>query len=125
MRKLTAQFRIEDELLTAIDGNKNQSEITESILQRLRNRTAIFDKLIEDDGDDDVEIQLHDHDNLDAEGPAATHVDITFTLEDDVLEILEKDPDLVFVKVLSALDGDKLKLTGDAVQNNIAFISFS
>ena len=125
MRKLTAQFKIEDELLTAVDGSRTDSEITEAILMRLRNRTAIFDKMIEDDGDDDVEIQLHDQENTNAQGPAATMVDITFSINDDVLDKLEDDPDLVYLKSISELDNGNVKISGDDVQNNIAYISYS
>jgi hypothetical protein len=125
MRKLTAQFKIENELLTALDGSRTQAEITEAVLQRLRNRTAIFDKIIEDDGDDDVEIQLHDQENLDAEGPAATMVDVTFSVNDEVLEKLEAESDLVFLKVISEIDNEHVKLKGDDVQNNVAHISYS
>jgi hypothetical protein len=125
MRKLTAQFKIEDELLTAVDGSRTESEITEAILMRLRNRTAIFDKMIEDDGDDDVEIQLHDQENTNAQGPAATMVDITFSINDDVLDKLEGDPDLVYLKSISELDNGNVKISGDDVQNNIAYISYS
>ena len=124
MRKLTAQFKIEDELFTTLDGSRSQSDITESILQRLRNRTAIFDKIIEDDGDDDVETQLHDQENMDAEGPAATMVDVTISITDEVLNRLETDPDLVFMKVISEIDSGNVKFSAEDVQNNMAHISY-
>ncbi len=123
MRKVAVQFKIKDELFTT-HGNKNtKADIAESVLQRLRNRSADFDKLVEDDGDGNIEDQLHDQDY--ESDVAVTFVDITMSVDDAALEALENDPDLMFVKAISVLQNGDVKLKGDTVQNNVAHISFS
>ncbi|HEX8561383.1 MAG TPA: hypothetical protein VF676_00260 [Flavobacterium sp.] len=125
MRKVTAQFKIEGELLTANADLYSNEEITEMVVQRLRNRSADFDKIIEDDGDDNVEEQLHDQDLGMSEEQATTMVDVTFSVTDDALVTLETDPDLVYLKALSEIESGKLKITGDETQDNISHLSFS
>ena len=125
MRKVTAQFKIEGELLTANADLYSNEEITEMVVQRLRNRSADFDKIIEDDGDDNVEEQLHDQDLGMSEEQATTMVDVTFSVTDDELVTLETDPDLVYLKALSEIESGKLKITGDETQDNISHLSFS
>ena len=124
MKKFTAQFKIEGELLTANGDLYSNAEITELIVRRLRNRSADFDKLIEDDGDGDVEEQLHDQDLQIAEEQAATLVDITLSVTDEVYAALESDRDLVYLKAISELENGKIKLFGDETQNNVSHLSF-
>ncbi|HEX8269038.1 MAG TPA: hypothetical protein VF581_04025 [Flavobacterium sp.] len=126
MRKLTAQFKIEGELLSANGDLYSNDEITEMVLQRLRNRSADFDKLIEDDGDDDVEEQLHDQDLMpeNLENQATTMVDVTISVEDDALSKFEMDNDLIYMKVISEITNGNVKIVRDETQDNVSHISY-
>ncbi|MBF6609250.1 MAG: hypothetical protein ITG00_11020, partial [Flavobacterium sp.] len=100
-----------------------KNEIFAEIVQRLRNRSAEFDKIIQDDGDGDFVDQLHDRD---AEIIApATFVTIVMNVDDSTREILENDPDLIFVKAIAAMQNENLQIEGDTVHNNIAHLTFS
>ncbi len=126
MRKLTAQFKIEGELLTANGDLYSNDEISEMVVQRLKNRSADFDKLIEDDGDDDVETQLHDQDLLvGGEDGATTMVAVTLSVSDDAVATLEVDHDLIYLKAISEIESGKLKLANDQTQDNVSHLSFA
>lgn len=123
MGKIAAQFLIANELFTTHSDKSSKDEIFTEIVQRLRNRSAEFDKIVQDDGDGDFADQLHDRD---AEIIApATFVTIVMHVDDSTREILESDPDLIFVKAIAAMQNENLQIEGDTVQNNIAHLTFS
>lgn len=121
MINITVQFRIEDELITTKEDLFSKFTIAAAILQRLKNRTASFDKLVEDDGDGDIYEQLHDGD-LETSG-ALTFVDITFPIESDKLAEYENDAELIFMKSIETLQNGA-KLVRETLVNDIAHISF-
>ncbi len=123
MTNITAQFIITDEDLYSNGDQSKQAEIKEAIIRRLRNRSATFDKLVEYDTDgDDNDEQLYD---LNAsEDEVTTLVDVTMTVDDEVLKQLETDPDLVFMKTISELENDNVSLVGEWQQENISHVAF-
>ncbi|HEY0046573.1 MAG TPA: hypothetical protein VGB44_07680 [Flavobacterium sp.] len=123
MINITAQFIITDEALYSNGDKSKQPEIKEAIVRRLRNRSATFDKLVEyDTGGDDNDEQLYD---LNAsEDDITTLVDVTMTVDEDVLKQLEADPDLVFMKTISELENENVKIIGEWQQENVSHVAF-
>jgi len=123
MINITAQFIVTDENLYSNGDKSKQSEIKDAILRRLRNRSATFDKLVEytPEGNDNDE-QLYDL-NAD-EADMTTLVDITMSVDQDVLDQLEADPDLVFIKAISELENENSVIIGEWQQENLSHISF-
>ena len=121
MIKVTGQFKIVGELITTQGDLVPKEDIRNLVLDRLRSRSATFDKMVEDDGDGDIRKQLHDHD-LETKEPT-TFVDITFLVgENSILEV-EKDAEKVYMKATDALYNGAT-LCADTVHNNVAHISF-
>ena len=121
MIAITVQFRIDDEQITSKEDLYPKEIISAAILQRLLNRTASFDKLVEDDGDGDIYEQLHDND-LETFG-AATFVDITFPIEATKLHEYENDSELVYAKSIETLRNNA-QIVRDTFVGDIAHLSF-
>ena len=121
MIQVTSQFKIVGELITTQGELVSKSDMRNLILERLRSRSAIFDKLIVDDGDGDIRKQLHDHDLETKE--RTTFVDVTFLVGMDLITALENDTEKIYMKAMDALQKGAT-LSADTVQNNIAHISF-
>jgi len=124
MRKVTAQFKIEGELLTANGDLYTNDEISDLVVQRLKNRSADFDKLVEDDGDDNIETQLHDQDLILGEDQATTLVAVTLTVNNDAVATLEIDHDLIYLKAITEIESGKLKISRDETQDNVSHLTF-
>ncbi|HEX9981214.1 MAG TPA: hypothetical protein VGB50_11680 [Flavobacterium sp.] len=128
MRNVIAQFRIEDEALYKGDDTQKE-EIKSTVIQRLRNRSAIFDKIVEADYDENLE-QLTDEASPQEEFPdpedikLTTLVDVTLIVNDEMLEKIEADPDLVYVKALSDIDGEELSIEPTQQSYNVSHIAF-
>lgn len=121
MIQITSQFKIVGELITTQGELVSKSDMRNLILERLRSRSAIFDKLIVDDGDGDIRKQLHDHDLETKE--RTTFVDVTFLVGLDLITALENDTEKIYMKAMDSLQKGAT-LSADTVQNNIAHISF-
>ena len=121
MINVIVQFRIEKELISAHDPLFADSNIQQEIVQRLKNGSATFDKMVEDDGDGDMNEQLYE--TVVINHRPTTFMDITFSVNQEQLELLENDAELVLMKSISALQKDA-KLENDVVKNRVAFLSF-
>lgn len=121
MINVIVQFRIEKELISAHDPLFADSDIQQEIVQRLKNGSATFDKMVEDDGDGDMNEQLYE--TVVINHRPTTFMDITFSVNQEQLELLENDAELVLMKSISALQKDA-KLENDVVKNRVAFLSF-
>ena len=121
MINVIVQFRIEKELISAHDPLFANSDIQQEIVQRLKNGSATFDKMVEDDGDGDMNEQLYE--TVVINHRPTTFMDITFSVNQEQLELLENDAELVLMKSISALQKDA-KLENDVVKNRVAFLSF-
>ena len=121
MIKVTSQFKIVGELLTTQGELVLKEDIKNLVLERLKSRSATFDKMVEDDGDGDIRQQMHDHDMEIKE--ATTFVDITFLVGEDSIVDVEKNTERIYMKAMDALHNGA-KLCIDTVQNNVAHISF-
>ena len=121
MTNVIVQFRIEKELVSAHDPIFEKSDITEEILQRMKNGSATFDKMVEDDGDGDMDDQLYE--TVVINHRPTTFIDLAFSVNDEQLEKLENDAELVLMKSIAALQKDA-KLANDVVKNRVAFLSF-
>ena len=121
MTNVIVQFRIEKELVSAHDSIFEDSDIQQEIIQRLKNGSATFDKMVEDDGDGDMDEQLYE--TVVIKHRPTTFIDLAFSLNDEQLEMLENDAELVLMKSIAALQKDA-KLTNDIVKNRVAFLSF-
>ncbi len=121
MINVIVQFRIEKELVSAHDPIFEKSDIQQEIIQRLKNGSAKFDKMVEDDGDGDMDEQLYE--TVVINHRPTTFVDLTFSVNQEQLEKLENDADLVLMKSIATLQKDK-KLANDIVKNRVAFLSF-
>lgn len=121
MINVIVQFRIEKELVSANDPLFAESDVQQEILQRLKNGSATFDKMVEDDGDGDMDEQLYE--TVVINHRPSTFVDLSFSVNKEQLEMLENDAELVLMKSISALQNDA-KLTNDVVKNRVAFLSF-
>lgn len=121
MINVIVQFRIEKELVSTHDPIFADSNIQHEIVQRLKNGSATFDKMVEDDGDGDMNAQLYE--TVVINHRPTTFMDITFSVNQEQLELLENDAELVLMKSIAALQKDA-KLTNDIVKNRVAFLSF-
>ena len=121
MINVIVQFRIEKELISAHDPLFANSDIQQEIVQRLKNGSATFDKMVEDDGDGDMNEQLYE--TVVINHRPTTFMDITFSVNQEQLDLLENDAELVLMKSISALQKDA-KLENDVVKNRVAFLSF-
>ncbi len=121
MIDVIVQFRIEKELVSAHDPIFEDSNIQHEIIHRLKNGSAKFDKMVEDDGDGDMTEQLYE--TVIINHRPTTFVDFKFSVEKSQLEEFENNADLVMMKSIAALQKDA-KLANDIVKNRVAFLSF-
>lgn len=121
MTNIIVQFRIEEELISAHDPLFAKSDIQQEIIHRLKNGSATFDKLVEDDGDGDMDEQLYE--TVIIKQRPTTFVDLAFSVNEEQLKKMEGDAELVMMKSISALLND-VKLSKDVVKNRVAFLSF-
>ncbi len=121
MTNVIVQFRIEKELVSAHDPIFEDLDIKQEIVQRLKNGSATFDKMVEDDGDGDMDEQLYE--TVVINYRPTTFIDLKFSVNKEQLSKLENDAELVLMKSISALQNDA-KLANDVVKNRVAFLSF-
>ncbi|RZJ35558.1 MAG: hypothetical protein EOO51_05315 [Flavobacterium sp.] len=104
--EVIAQFRIEDEAL--ITPESNNEEIKSTIIARLRNRSAIFDRLVEAGFDENLEQLVDENPDEEFVTPEEvnlkTLVNVAFEVNVEALKALEANEDLVFVKALSEVE---------------------
>ena len=135
MGNIVAQFKIEGESLTS--GYK-ESDIKATVIQRLRNRSAIFDKIVEEDVNEDHE-QLNDfmHQadeesqemeesdaDFDSDVTMTTFVDIELSVNEEQLQKLEADADLVYMKAISELESDEHQFESSQQGENVTHLAY-
>lgn len=110
--EIIAQFRIEKEAL--LNNETGNNEVKSAITARLRNRSAIFDRLIEAGFNENVEQLSDENDESDPiqaeEVNLKTLIDVALSVDDQTLRALEQDEDLVYVKALSEINSDALQM---------------
>lgn len=110
--EIIAQFRIEKEAL--LNNETGNNELKSAITARLRNRSAIFDRLIEAGFNENVEQLSDENDESDPiqaeEVNLKTLIDVALSVDDQTLRALEQDEDLVYVKALSEINSDALQM---------------
>ncbi|HEY0092531.1 MAG TPA: hypothetical protein VGB43_08605 [Flavobacterium sp.] len=119
--EITAQFIIDDESIYSGGNRERHGNVKEAIIRRLRNRSATFDKIVEADSRPD-DPQLNDF-----QGPSdepRTLVDVTMEINESVLQQLEADQDLVFVKAISELEKDSIEIVNEWQRESLAHVDF-
>lgn len=119
--EITAQFIITNESLYSGGNSARHNEIKDAVVRRLRNRSATFDKIVEAESRPN-DPQLNDFQGSSEE--PTTLIDVTMTVAASVLQHLEADPDLIFMKAISELERKGMVIVKEWHRENVSHIDF-